>query len=272
VYSENDRFQYYESLRRNRTKRHQHREFLVEGVRPINQALAHGWTINSWLYCPERTRSDWARQVMARSPAAEVQVAASLLAKLSGKQEPSELLALVQRPDDDLARIPVGPGFGAFIFDRPGNPGNLGTVIRTADAFGVNGVVVTGHAVDVYDPETISATRGSLFAVPVVRVGGPSDLRAWLAGLRERLPDLQVVGSSEQASTIAAAHDFTRPTVLVLGNERWGMAASQQNLCDAVVAIPMVGAASSLNVASAAAILLYEMDSQRRRWSSSTRI
>ncbi len=104
ISSENADFQYLETLRRNRAKRHRAGEFVVEGVRQLNQALADGWTINAYLYSPDRPLSDWAAGILARSRVrAHLELPLPLLEKLSGKDEPSELLALVAMPDDDLA-------------------------------------------------------------------------------------------------------------------------------------------------------------------------
>lgn len=265
IYSENAAFQHIETLRRKREKRHRHREFFVEGVRPINQALADDWTVNAFVYARDRVLSDWATGVLARSRAkTHYELPLPLLEKLSNKTEPSELLAIVAMPPDDLARIPLNDDLRIVIFDRPASPGNLGTLIRSCDALQVDGLVITGHAVDLYDPETISATTGSLFALPVVRLAGPHDLPPWFARIRQTIGPFQLVGSSAKATIELAAHDFTRPTVLVVGNETWGLSAAYKDLCDTLITIPMGGAATSLNVACAASIVLYEIDRQRR--------
>jgi 23S rRNA (uridine2479-2'-O)-methyltransferase len=265
IYSANNDYQYVEALRRNREKRHRNREFFLEGVRPINQALAAAWRIRAFLFSRERQRSEWAEKVLAESPAeTHYELPASLFDTLSRKQEPSELLAIVAMPADDLGRIRIHHGLRVVVFDRPASPGNLGTLVRSCDCFQVDGLVLAGHGVDLYDPDTISATTGSFFALPIVRVGGPPDLRTWLAELRERLPDLAVVGSSAKATSELATHDFGRPTVLVIGNETRGMSGPFRELCEEIVQIPIAGSATSLNVACAATVLLYELDRQRR--------
>lgn len=265
IYSENNDFQYAETLRRNRTKRHHHREFFLEGVRPINQALAHGWTVTAFLYSRERRLSDWAEHILARSTArVHFELPLTLMDKLSQKSEPSELIALVAMPADDLARIPIRPTLCVVICDRPASPGNLGAIIRSCDALNAQGVIITGHAVDLYDPETISATTGSLFATPVVRVASPTDLLPWFDTIRQAIGPFQIVGSDEGGTIEVAAYDFTKPTFLVVGNETWGMSLAFRNMCDTIVTIPMGGSASSLNVACATSIILYEIDRQRR--------
>ncbi len=265
IYTENNDFQYIETLRRNREKRQKNKEFFIEGVRPINQALQHDWQIRAFAYSREKQLSDWAEGILARSQASQhYELRLSLLEKLSNKSEASELLAIVTMPVDDLARIPVHEKLLVVIFDRPASPGNLGTLIRSCDALHVDGLVITGHAVDLYDPETISATTGSFFALPTVRLPSQKELVQWLTDLQQQIPFVQIIGSDEDAQTDIDRHDFTPPTLLVVGNETWGMSASYKALCNAMVKIPMYGSASSLNVACATSIILYEIDRQRK--------
>jgi TrmH family RNA methyltransferase len=168
-------------------------------------------------------------------------------------------------PDDDLTRIPIRQNMLVVLFDRPASPGNLGTLIRSCDALGVDGLVITGHAADLYDPETISATTGSFFAVPSVRLPSQHELLPWFETIRQAIGPFQLVGSSAKAEIDIAAHDWTPPTILAIGNETWGLSTSYKALCDALVRIPIGGSATSLNVACAASIMLYEIDRQRRQ-------
>jgi TrmH family RNA methyltransferase len=183
--------------------------------------------------------------------------------KLSGKSETSELIAVVQAREDHVDRIPFDNRKLAVVFDRPASPGNLGSVIRSCDALGADGLITTGHSADIYDPESISASRGSLFALPVVRLEAPADVAQWLDQLHLYYPDLRIVATDEKAATGVWDHDFTMPTVLLLGNETWGLSAGMHVLANRSIAIPMFGSATSLNVAAAASILLYEISRQR---------
>jgi len=261
VASDNATFQQIEALRRNREKRHRLGLFLVEGVRAMNLLHGTGWPIEALVYADGVARSDWAHRLIADAAARTHYVLApALLARLSAKQQPSELLALAHIPDDDLARLPTPPDLLAILFDRPVSPGNLGTLIRSGDALGAHGLIISGHATDLYDPETLAASTGSLFALPAVRVASPHALEPWLA----QRPGVRLVGTDEHGSVAIDAFDWRGPTVLVVGNETRGMSAQLRERCDAIVRIPIGGAASSLNVASAAAIVLYEIGRQRR--------
>ncbi len=265
LYSENNDFQALETLKRKREKRHRSQEFFVEGVRPINQALAFDWAIKAFCYTREKPLSDWARNILDRSQAAiHYEMPLPMMEKLSNKAEPSELIAIVGMPPDDLTRLPLKPAMRLVIFDRPASPGNLGTLIRSCDAFQIDGMIITGHSVDLYDPETISATTGSFFALPVVRIASLKELLPWFETVRQQIGPFQLVGSDEKAELEITQHDFTGPTILVVGNETWGMSAGFKEQCDSIVKIPIYGSASSLNVAVATSIIFYEMDRQRR--------
>ena len=266
VSSENSAFQVLESLVSNRVKRHRSRTFVLEGVQPITRALAHGWTFDAVIHESGAPLSDWAADVIARAAAPlRYEMTPELLARLSGRTEASELLAVVRMRQESFAQIPVHQGLLAVVMDRPGNPGNLGTLIRSCDALGADGLVVTGHAVDLYDPATITASRGSLLVLPVVQAASHAEVLQWVATLRDQLGRCHLVGTDERADTDLAAHDFTAPTVLVVGNETHGLSHAYREACDAVVRIPMTGAASSLNVGVAASIAIYEVVRQRRR-------
>jgi 23S rRNA (uridine2479-2'-O)-methyltransferase len=266
VTTRNARFQQWQALLGNRTKRQRGGEFLVQGVRPISLAIQHGWQVRALLYDGEANLSSWASETLDSVRAARFALSPALLGELGEKNEaPPELLAVVATRDDDLARIPAGPDLLVPVFDRPTSPGNLGTLIRSADAFGAGGVIVTGHAVDVYDPRTVRASTGSLFAVPTIRAPAPPPVLAWLAAARSRGVDVQLVGTDEHGRVELADCDLTGPTVLLVGNETAGLSAAWRSACDRLVRIPITGSASSLNAATAGSIALYEAARQRRR-------
>jgi tRNA G18 (ribose-2'-O)-methylase SpoU len=260
-HSRNARFQQWQALLTNRTKRHRAGEFLVQGVRPITLAVRHGWTVRALLYDSDRRLSRWASETLASVPgtADRVAMAGPLLAELGGKDEEApELLAVVAARPDELARIPLRDNPLVVILDRPANPGNLGTVIRSADAFGAAGIVVCGHSADPYDPRAVRASTGSLFALPVVRVDAAGAVVTWA-----RSGGLTMVGTDESGPVEVAGSDLAGPTALLIGNETAGLSAAWRDAADAMVRIPIGGGASSLNAATAAGIVLYEATRQR---------
>jgi TrmH family RNA methyltransferase len=264
ISSRNAAFQQWQALLTNRNKRQRAGEFLVQGVRPITVAVERGWPVRALLYDADRSPSRWARELLDRVPAEKFALSAELLAELGEKNEtPGEVLAVLEIPSDDLARIPVGARFLGVLFDRPTSPGNIGSIIRSADAFGADGLIVTGHAADVYDPKSVRASTGSLFAVPAVRVPSPQEVMTWLATKRAAGILIAVVGTDEDGEAAIFDFDLTGPVLLLVGNETNGLSAAWREVCDHVVRIPMVGSASSLNAANATTAALYEVSRQR---------
>ncbi|MCP2287688.1 TrmH family RNA methyltransferase [Nocardia amikacinitolerans] len=270
VSTRNASVQVWQAYLNNRTKRHRDSRFLVQGVRPITQAIANGWPLETLLYrlgAPDL--SGWAREVLDTTDVPQVGLVPELMAELGEKAGGiPELVAVAISRQPELDTFEPGePGEDApviVVFDRPNSPGNLGTLIRSADAFGACAVIVTGHGADQYDPQSVRASTGSLFAVPVYRTAGP----AQVLELRDRqiargIPT-RIVGTDEHGSHAVFDQDFTESTILVIGNETSGMSAAWQDACDDLVSIPMGGTASSLGAPSAAAVALYEISRQRR--------
>jgi TrmH family RNA methyltransferase len=264
ITSRNATFQQWQALLTNRNKRQRAREFLVQGVRPITVAVERGWPVHALLYDGDRSLSRWARELLRSVPADQFAMSSNLLAELGEKNEAGgEVIAVMEIPADDLERIAVGDRFLGVLFDRPTNPGNIGSIVRSADAFGADGLIVTGHAADLYDPRSVRASTGSLFAVPAVRVPSPREVMAWLAAKRAGGIPVAVVGTDENGEADIFDFDLTGPVLLLVGNETAGLSAAWRELCDHVVRIPMVGSASSLNAANAATVVLYEVSRQR---------
>jgi TrmH family RNA methyltransferase len=148
------------------------------------------------------------------------------------------------------------------IFDRPTSPGNIGTLVRSADAFGASAVLVTGHAADPYDPKAIRASAGSMFGLPVVRAPSHREVLDWIASAA--VPP-RLIATDERGDVDVADADLTGPVFLLIGNETAGLSAAWRTACDLTIRIPITGTASSLNAASAATVVLYEAARQRAR-------
>ncbi|WP_030808590.1 RNA methyltransferase [Streptomyces sp. NRRL S-337] len=264
ITSRNARFQQWESLLNNRNKRTRVREFLVQGVRPISMAVRYGWPVKALLYDGNRALSQWAEDLLRTVDAERIAMAPDMLADLGEKNEHApELVAVIEMPADDFGRFSAGDNFLGVLFDRPTSPGNIGSIIRSADAFGAHGLIVSGHAADVYDPKSVRASTGSLFALPAVRVPRPNDVMAWVEAQRAGGQSIVLVGTDEKGDCDVFDFDFTQPALLLIGNETSGLSSAWRDLCDHTVSIPMTGSASSLNAANAATAVLYEASRQR---------
>ncbi len=261
IYSRNDTFQLLETAMRNRNKRHKQGVFMVESVKGVNLALSTpGWTVQGVLYARERNLSAWAKSILARPGIKHYVLPMALFQELSDREETSELMLMCSIREFALSQIELRRGL-LLLMDRTQSPGNLGSVIRSADAMGADALIMIGHSADVYDPACVRATIGTLFTLPVVRLEGLIDLMP----LRERFPDLQWVGTSAHGEATLDQVDLTRPTMLMMGNETVGLSKACKEACDVLAQIPISGAASSLNLACAASICLYEAQRQRLR-------
>lgn len=267
IYSKNADYQKFEVLKTNRNKRRRYGEFFVEGVRNLNQALENGWEISSFLYARGRQLSRWAKEMLAEVPTeVNFRLTAPLLDELSSKEDSSELLAVVKMRTGaaGLQRLgqPENPLW--VLFDRPSNRGNLGTLLRSCDGLGAHGLILTGHGVDLYDPEVVTASMGSFFRVPAVQLEN-SEVAAFIAAARERHPAFQVIGTTAHREYPVYNADLRGPLLLMLGNETEGLSYGFKQSCDRLCTIPMAesSSASSFNVACAGTVLLYEIVRQR---------
>jgi TrmH family RNA methyltransferase len=258
IQSENSDFQLLEALLRNRRKREQRGEFLIEGVRAINRALDVGWPVRAALVPDVTERSRWADDCLGRVSEV-IEVRPDLFARLTDRTEAPELVLVGRIPDTDLAAVPRPTAGAVVVVDRPASPGNLGTIIRTADALGVAAVLVAGHGAHLYDPQTIRASVGSLFVLPVVPVESNQALADWLAQWRKETR--VTVYATDEAGDVLLTADATlrEPALVLLGSERTGLSAALRDLADVTLAIPMRGSASSLNVGVAAGIVLHRV-------------
>ncbi len=266
IYTKNADYQKFEVLKTNRNKRYRYFEFFVEGVRNINEAIKNGWAFSSFIYTPDKPLSNWARETLqAVKTDVNYELPESLMAELSGKTDTSELMAIIKMREDSFARLPHPANPLYVLFDRPSNKGNLGTIIRSCDAMGVDGLIITGHAVDLYDPDVVVSTMGSLFHTQAIRIPDNEQIFAWIAQMKEQHPGFQVVGTTAHKERSISDVDLRRPTLLMIGNETDGLCRAFKEGCDVLATIPMsdTSSASSLNVACAATVLLYETARQR---------
>ncbi len=260
-------FQRFEVLKTNRNKRYRYNEFLVEGVRSLNEAVSNNWNIKSFIYSGDRAGlSGWASDMLQNVPT-EVNycLAPELMKELSGKEDTSELMAVIEMREDRLDAVTLSSQPLIVLFDRPSNKGNLGTLIRSCDSFGADMLILTGHAVDLYDPDVVTAAMGSFFSVPVVRAEDNRALLAYIGSLKEKYPDFTMIGTTAHKEHPVSSVNLAVPLMLMVGNETKGLNRAFKDFCDLLCTIPMAESshASSLNVSCAASILLYEVVRQR---------
>lgn len=256
----NSEYQRFETLKRNREKRAKQGLFFLEGVHPVEQAVLAGYELCAVGIDRDSRLSGWARDMLEKAnPETVYRMGTELHRELSDREEPCELLCLA-RQRSGLPEFAASPLALYAVFDRPSSPGNLGTVFRSADAFGARCVLTTGHAADFYDPQCVRASIGTLFRRPHVNMGGAEEAADYL---RARPEKTVIVGTSARGDALLTEIDLTGPVALVVGNETFGLSKAWKEKCDVLARIPISGAASSLNAGSAATVCYYEIARQR---------
>ena len=211
-------------------------------------------------------RVDRHRELLATASDLGVRIAAAptrAVNELADTVTPQGVVAVCQMVDIATAEALTGRPRLVVMCDQVRDPGNLGTVIRCADAFGADAVLVSRSSVELYNAKTVRATTGSLFHLPIA-----IDVDLAEAVTQARQAGLHVFGADAAASCtvneLAQSGELTRPTAWVLGNEAWGLPAEHTSLFDRLVALPRYGQAESLNLSTAAAVFLYASATAQR--------
>src|SRR5690242_15230687 len=238
-------------------RKHRRREgaFVVEGIQPVWRAVEAGADVEVLVAAPALLGSR-AAELVAGQEAAGTRVArvtGELFARLSARDGPSGLAAIVRARVPGLAGLPVTPDAVFVALHEIGNPGNLGTIIRTANAAGAAGVVLVGPATDPFDLAAVKASMGALFTTPIAQAPTAGEFFTWAAE-----SGVAVVTTSAKAEVSFWAARYPRPLALLLGAEGAGLPADVLAAGDLQVRIPMSGTAESLNLAVAAGLLLYQ--------------
>ncbi|MDX1614106.1 MAG: RNA methyltransferase [Candidatus Promineifilaceae bacterium] len=245
-------------IRRLRHKKHRQREgvFFVEGIRPVLAAVETGAAVETIVYAEGLLTSELAWTMLAHQRTAGTEVVAlspDVFAAISERENPVGLGAVVRTGITALGDLPaVSHGLYVALFDV-GEPGNLGTIVRTVDAVGGSGIILVGQTVDAFHPTAVKASMGALFTVPIGQVEAGSVLLRWAADR-----GLQTVATSAQAPVSFWTASYHPPVLLMMGSEGPGLDPAIRAAADLQVAIPMYGAATSLNLAVATGVLLYD--------------
>jgi TrmH family RNA methyltransferase len=226
--------------------------FLVEGIHHVGEALEAQWDVESILYAPELLTSNFARDLIDRLGDKPQAVSAQVMGSLADKENPQGILAIVHQKEARFSEIQAQKSFVALV--SPQDPGNVGTILRTMDAIGVDALFLLDGGVDVYHPTVVRSCMGTLFWKPIVHASF-TDFAFWA-----RAKKVQLIGTSAHADVDYRSLAPQSPWVLVLGNEQKGLSLEQTNACDVTVSLPMKGRVSSLNLSVAAGVLLYSLN------------
>ena len=229
--------------------------FLSEGVHFAGAALANGWkpsVVFADAAAAERTEVAELLKRMKSAGARVLTATDKVMASLSQQANAQEIVAAFQQRLTPLAELPATGRRRYVALYEIRDPGNLGTVIRTADAAGCDGVILVGTTCDPFSVEAVRATMGSLFALPLAAASF-DDFRAWATAGKVR-----VVAASMRGDHAHDKANYGERGCILIGNEQAGLPVEVEDACDELVRIPMAGRAESLNLAIAAGVMIYE--------------
>lgn len=243
--------------------RDQEGKFLVEGVRFVEEALNSTWPVEMLVYCQKITEEERGGKLLTSASKLGIsllEVDEPLFKELASTETPQGILAVVQQRDNSLEEM-GGIAHPALLVlvDGVRDPGNLGAIIRSADALGAGGVILLKGTADIYNPKTLRATMGSLFHLPVIQGCAAEEVMDALAAW-----GIKTVAGAPRASMAVYDCDLCVPCALAVGGEADGAGEVVMGRVSDLVRIPMPGRAESLNVAVSAGILLYEAVRQRQ--------
>ena len=251
------------------SERDQRRLTIVEGVRECGHALAAGivpveaYVCPALLDAPGQALAAQLNRLDAKRQTFLVEVTPELFAKIAYRGDSGGLLLVIPYLNHPLSKFaPPSPAFLAII-EGVEKPGNLGAILRTADAAGVHAVIVTAGGTDIHNPNVVRASLGALFTQPVIE----APVAETIAWLRQR--NIQIIAATPDATQRYTDIDLTRPTAIVMGSEAFGLSEQWRTVADHLVTIPMFGEMDSLNLSTSTALLLYE--TVRQRGSSPTK-
>jgi TrmH family RNA methyltransferase len=248
-----------------RLRERRHRDgtgrFLIEGYREISRAFGAGLALDTLYTCADLFLGPNEPELIAGLQAAGtdvVELAEGPFRKVSYRDRPEGLLAVAPQPATDLAHLTLGVSPLLLVAEAIEKPGNLGTMLRTADAVGADAVLVADPTTDPFNPNVVRSSTGTLFTVPLA-VATAGESVEWLAHL-----GISIVATTPAAELELWDADLAGPVAVVVGAEQYGLSERWLDAADIRVRIPMAGAADSLNAAIAAGIVLYEARRQRR--------
>lgn len=233
---------------------------IVEGYREILRALDNNHFPKELFYCRDLFQGKNNDSLLDRSREAGSEIigcSIPVFNKLSYRDRPDGLLALAPQVHCSLQDLNLGNSPLLIVAEAIEKPGNLGTILRSSDASGVDAVIVCDRCTDINNPNVVRASIGTIFSLPVIETTSEEAL-AWL-----RQKDVKILAATPHASQLYSNTDMTAATAIVVGTEQYGLSENWMERADYKVKIPMLGQSDSLNVASATTILLYEAVRQR---------
>lgn len=246
-------------LRKKKKARDAEGVFLVEGIRMFREIPEK---LLQEIYISESCEEKEGKEIRRRASACGIRpelVSDGVFAYLSDTQTPQGILCVVRQLSYSLEEVADAPCPHMLVLDRLQDPGNVGTILRTAEGAGVTGILLDGECADIYNPKTIRSTMGSIFRMPFCYT---QDLEEGIRYLKKR--GICTYAAHLEGKRVYDEEDYRRPCAFLIGNEGNGLRPEIADLADTYIRIPMAGEVESLNAAIASAVLMFEAGRQRR--------
>ena len=232
ITAENAEFQIIRALKLNRLKRNKLRELFIEGIECIKQAINANIEITRIITTHINGLSDWGKNTIR-------------------KYGDARIIEMQDKPF-------------ILVFDRPSDHGNMGAIIRSANAFNVDGIFIAGHGIDVYESKVIRASLGSIFFTTIINMESMETLREYIKEHKTK-NNMLILGTDSAGTVSIQDKKIEKPVMVIIGNEAKGMSIQLKELCDAIIKIPVNGNVNSLNVSCAASIIMWEIFKRQER-------
>lgn len=245
---------------RDRREREKTQAFLIEGYRELLRAVEGQAKLRTLFYSPTHFLGSNENDLIERILSLNVElieVSKEVFAKLSYRDRPDGLLAIADQEHVQLEELTLGQNPFILVAEAIEKPGNLGSILRSCDAAGVDALLLCDRTTDVHNPNVVRSSVGTLFTVPVVETTSEAALM-WLK--EKKIP---IISSTPDASHVYTEVDQTGSVAIAVGTEQLGLSETWLDAADKLVKIPMLGHADSLNVAAATTLLLYEVIRQK---------
>jgi len=255
---ENTEYQIIKALKLNRAKRNKLHEIFIEGIECIKQAINANIEITRIIVKSMNGLSEWGKNVIRQNNSAKIiEMSNILYNELTDKTNPSEMLITAKIKQHETGDINSKNPF-IIVFDRPSDYGNLGSIIRTANAFNADGIFIIGHGIDIYESKVIRSSLGSIFFTKIVAIKSMEVLSDYIK-IQKETNNMEIVGTDSNGTVSVKDCKLIKPIMLIIGNEAKGMSVGLKNICDKIIKIPMEGNINSLNVSCAASIIMWEI-------------
>ena len=234
--------------------------FIIEGIKVVEECINNNYPLEDIIYSDELLKIRGGEELFEkiRNYNNLINIPSKLFKEISDTETPQWIIATAKFKRNSIEEIQKNKNPFILLLEKIQDPGNMGTIIRTADAFNIDGVAITPGSVDVYNPKVVRSTMGSIFRTPIYHISNKLEFIEKLKNQKYK-----IYSTSLEAEKYIHEMDFSGASIILIGNESRGVSTSMSSLADELIKIPIPGGAESLNAGIASSIIMYEAMRQR---------